>query len=95
MNDLLEDHRFRTEFEGRWGTPVPRTFVGDKLEEITQRRHMVAHRADALNISRTDIQESLRFLGVFGGLLYEWVMHHIGNFLVCPRHSFLDCARSI
>lgn len=56
-------------FERRWGKPVVTDFTREKLEEIVQRRHRVAHRADALRISRADLREAERFLRVFGEVL--------------------------
>ena len=44
-------------------------FVGDKLDEIVQRRHRVAHRADALAISRHDLKEGGRFLSLLAEVL--------------------------
>lgn len=49
-------------FEKKWGSPVHDTFMGEKLDEIVRRRHLVAHRADALSISRQDLREGVRFL---------------------------------
>ena len=49
-------------FERKWGSPVPDDFIGAKLDEIVRRRHRVAHRADALSISRQDFREGHRFL---------------------------------
>jgi RiboL-PSP-HEPN len=49
-------------FEVTWGTPVAATFVADKLDEIVGKRHLIAHTAAILNISRTDLNTWPGFL---------------------------------
>ncbi|MGE3465951.1 MAG: HEPN domain-containing protein [Pyrinomonadaceae bacterium] len=56
-------------FEKKWGQPVSDTFIGAKLDEIVRRRHRVAHRADALSISRQELRESIKFLRVLSETL--------------------------
>lgn len=55
--------RLQPRFEKKWGQSVSKDFIGAKLDEIVQRRHRVAHRADALAISREELRESIKFLG--------------------------------
>jgi hypothetical protein len=38
----------RPQFDARWGKPESSTFITDKLDEIVNARHRVAHAADAL-----------------------------------------------
>lgn len=52
----------KTYFEKVWGLSVADMFIKDKLDEIVQRRHTVAHTASALNISRGQLRESFKFL---------------------------------
>lgn len=68
-------------FERKWGKPVAVGFTGDKLDEIVQRRHRVAHRADALSISRQDLREAARFLRIFAEVLDIELGYHLR--LVC------------
>lgn len=51
-------------FESEWGSPVSGDFIKDKLDEIVNRRHVVAHTASALSISRAQLKESFKFLKV-------------------------------
>ncbi len=67
----------RPRFENKWKAPVMPDFLGDKLDEIVQRRHRVAHRADALTISRTDLRESERFLRILAEVLDIELGYHI------------------
>lgn len=55
-------------FESKWG-PVAHTFINDKLTEIIDRRHVVAHTGDVSNISRQDLVEAARFLRHLGTTL--------------------------
>ena len=64
-------------FESRWKHPVAANFPSDKLEEIVQRRHRVAHRADALTISRVDLKEAERFLRILAEVLDIELAGHI------------------
>jgi len=59
----------KAKFEKEWRTPVARTFIPDKLDEIVNRRHRVAHTADALNITRIQLRESVRFLKILGEVI--------------------------
>ena len=52
----------KTRFEVLWGQPIAGTFVEDKLDEIVRRRHVVAHTASALNVTRQDLDEGITFL---------------------------------
>jgi hypothetical protein len=42
----------RQEFELSWGIPQAEIFIADKLNEIVNHRHVVAHRASVLNAAR-------------------------------------------
>lgn len=67
----------RKRFEKKWGQPIAQTFIEDKLNEIVNRRHNVAHRADVLNASRQDIESAYRFLHVFAEVIDIEVGYYI------------------
>lgn len=67
----------KPKFERKWGKPVAQTFISDKLDEIVNRRHIVAHTANALSISRSDLKESIRFLKILAALLDGEISIHI------------------
>lgn len=69
------------DFDMRWGKPEAQSFVPDKLDEVVQRRHRVAHTGDALAISRTDLGDSLRFLDCFAGALDGVVTTHVAGLI--------------
>jgi hypothetical protein len=59
----------KKDFIKKWGVPIAHTFIKDKLDEIVYRRHVVAHTANALNITREQLKESLRFLKILSELI--------------------------
>jgi hypothetical protein len=71
--------RSRGEFDKRWRTQTHATFPADKLNEIVNRRHLVAHTASALNVTRTDLQESLRFIDALGSALRATAHGHMAT----------------
>ena len=64
-------------FDALWDSPTATTFIQDNLETIVQRRHVVAHTASALSISRTDLSEGRRFLAVFSEVIDNILAGHI------------------
>ncbi len=68
-------------FERQWRKPVATTFIADKLEEIVQRRHRVAHTANALNITRSELNESIKFLKIVATLLDMELRRHIRDII--------------
>jgi hypothetical protein len=66
-------------FRRKWGKPVAATFVRDKLDEIVQRRHIVAHTGKALDIGRADLNEAIKFLLVLAELLYGVLQKHLAD----------------
>ena len=56
------DRRIHRPFEKEWKSQVTGTFIQDKLDEIALRRHRVAHTANARDLSRKDLNDSVRFL---------------------------------
>lgn len=71
----------KADFDVLWGSPTSDTFISDYLDGILQRRHKVAHTANALNISRVDLQESLRFLKLLGTLCDAYIAEHVEKIL--------------
>jgi hypothetical protein len=58
-----------TRFVQKWRKPIAHTFIVDKWDEIVNRRHIVAHTANALNITRNQLRESIRFSKILAELL--------------------------
>lgn len=79
INDIFTI--IRTDFEKQWNNEVALTFIEDKLEEIINRRHVVAHKADALKISRSDLNESVRFMKIIAPLFEKQLRRHISNMI--------------
>lgn len=66
----------RPDFERQWGKPEARDFIPQKLDEIVQRRHIVAHTASVLGIGRSDLRDAVRFLKTLARVLdYELNAH--------------------
>jgi len=59
----------KSRFDKEWKIATPSTFIPDKLDEIVRRRHVVAHTANALNITRSELRDSVRFLKLLARLL--------------------------
>jgi hypothetical protein len=68
--------KIRGRFERKWGTPVSHSFIPDKLEEIVQRRHRLAHGVRGLVFSRKDLREGLRFTRVLCDVVDIEVRQH-------------------
>jgi hypothetical protein len=66
-------------FQARWGKPEPVTFIRDKLDEIVLRRHRVAHTGQALDITRQQLNESLKFLRILASLLDRQLRSHVDS----------------
>jgi len=69
--------RVRPKFDRKWGKPEAFSFVEDKLQEVVNRRHVVAHTADALKITRGNLREALRFLEILAHVLDMELEDHI------------------
>jgi hypothetical protein len=63
----------RTDFDAMWETEESADFLSQKLDEIVNARHRVAHRADALQISRAQLSEWPRFLRALARVL-DWLI---------------------
>lgn len=75
----------KTDFESKWGSAVAATFIEDKLNEIVNVRHVVAHTADTLNITKTSQKEAIRFLKILAELLDKELDKHIKHLLVTAK----------
>lgn len=71
----------RDSFEASWGRPETHDFVPTKLDEIVNSRHRVAHRADALSISRNQLGEWPRFLTVLAPELDALLSKHVAGLI--------------
>jgi len=69
----------KQEFEKEWGQPVAHTFISDKLDEIVNRRHVVAHTADALNVGREQLKDAFRFLKALADVLNAAVARQMAD----------------
>jgi hypothetical protein len=69
----------RTTFEAEWGRAEASTFLADKLDEIVNARHVVAHTANALGITRADLVEWPRFVLVFAQIVDQRLDRFIGD----------------
>jgi hypothetical protein len=69
----------RSRFDTKWAQPEAASFLEDKLEEIVQRRHRVAHSANALAIGRSDLITARRFLELLAETIDEDFQLHIAT----------------
>lgn len=77
INDIFST--IKPDFENKWGAPVAHDFIKGKLDEIVRTRHVVAHTADTLNISRKSQNDSFKFLKILSELLEKELKNHIKN----------------
>jgi len=73
--------RIKNRFEIKWKKPVAVIFIADKLNEIVNRRHIVAHTANALNITRAQLNESIRFFKILTELIDNEMKRKINQIL--------------
>ncbi len=69
--------KIKPEFDRQWGTPTANTFIQDTLDYILDRRHEVAHTATALNVSRVDLKNWVKFLKLISNLCDVELGNHI------------------
>jgi len=82
FNNLDVDDPFakiKTGFETLWGKAVAQNFIKEKLDEIISKRHVIAHTADVMTISRSDINDHKKFMECLVGALYDHLNAHIGS----------------
>ncbi len=75
LNDIFT--KIKPAFEAKFKSPVAQDFIKSKLDEIVRTRHVVAHTADTLNISRKSQNESFRFLKILAELLEKELQKHL------------------
>lgn len=75
----------KVDFETKWGQPVSNSFIADKLDEIVRTRHVVAHTADTLNISRKTQNESMKFIKLLAELLEKELDKHFRNLVITAK----------
>lgn len=66
----------KKKFDVKWKTPTSSGFIPAKLDEIVNRRHVVAHTANAMKVTRIDLIESVKFLKILADLFDEELYHH-------------------
>lgn len=71
--------KIHTPFHKAWRKPEAVTFIPDKLAEIVSRRHRIAHTGLALDVTRAQLNEALKFLGILAGLLDKQLRSHIDS----------------
>jgi hypothetical protein len=80
--------RINRHIEDTRSIPVSKTYSRDKIDEIMNRRHLVAHTASVLNVSRLDLKMSLEFLGMTTDCLGQLVSKHVDDILsYCESES--------
>jgi hypothetical protein len=67
----------RPAFDALWPKTEASGFLRDKLDEIVNSRHRVAHRADALSISRVQLSEWPDFLKALARVLDAQLEQHV------------------
>ncbi|RNI30778.1 hypothetical protein EFY79_21205 [Hanamia caeni] len=77
--------KIKIDFETKWGQVVSITFIADKLDEIVRTRHVVAHTADTLNISRKTQNDSIKFLKILAEHLEKELERHIKHLLLTAK----------
>lgn len=75
----------KCDFEIKWGSVVASTFIKDKLNEIVNVRHVVAHTADTLNITKLSQKEALKFLKILAELLDKEIDKHTKHLLITAK----------
>jgi hypothetical protein len=71
----------RSAFDRIWSNPEASSFLEDKLDEIVNARHVVAHTAEALQISRGDLKLWPTFLEALATVLDERLDLYANNVL--------------
>ena len=75
----------KSDFERKWGGAVAATFIEDKLDEIVNTRHVVAHTADTLRITKAFQNEAIKFLKILAELLEKEMVGHIKTLSVSAK----------
>lgn len=83
VKKLFQD--IRPAFNQVWQKPEASSFVEDKLDEIVRARHVVAHTAQALGISRASLAEWPSFLEALALVLDDRLERYVNNVLIQSR----------
>jgi RiboL-PSP-HEPN len=78
VNDIFG--KIHAPFQRAWAKPEAAAFISGKLEEIVNRRHKVAHTGVALDITRGQLNEAVKFLQILATLLDKQLRNHIDSF---------------
>lgn len=73
--------KIKPKFDIKWGKATAHTFIRDKLQALVGSRHIVAHTANVLNISRSDLKEYKKFISICAYLLDLELETHIKHLL--------------
>lgn len=77
--------KIKADFEGKWNQPVANDFIALKLDAIVRSRHVVAHTADTLHITRKTQNEAFKFLKLLSELLEKELEKHIKHLLISAK----------
>lgn len=83
ITDIFKE--IKHSFEKKFGQPVADIFIASKLDEIVRNRHVVAHTADALNLTRKQLNESIKFLLILADLFDKKIREHVKLLLVSAK----------
>lgn len=75
ITDIFE--KIKSDFEAKWKSPVSHDFIKSTFDDIVRTRHVVAHTADTLNISRKSQNNSFRFLKIIAELFEKELQQHM------------------
>lgn len=67
----------RIPFGKKWEKSFSHDFIRSKLNEIVRNRHVIAHTADTLNISRKTQNEHFKFIKILAEVLEKTLIKHI------------------
>ncbi len=77
--DILQ--RIQPVFERRWKCPIDDRSIGGLLDDIVTRRNSVAHTGKALEIGRSTLRESVKFMEILARLLDAQLSNYVAGIL--------------
>ena len=77
--------RIKPEFDRIWGMPTASTYVENTLDKIVMSRHVVAHTASVLAISRSDVAHWLLFLDTLVTVFDVSLVTHINAVIIAAQ----------
>jgi len=72
-------------FDAKWGGVTAQTFIPDTLDSVVRRRHVVAHTASALAITRIDLADGRRFVVCLSEVLDAALDRHISRVIAAAQ----------